>query len=117
MADALKHLGGLADQVQPLFVSVDPARDGANELADYVAHFHPSLIGLTGEVRQIRDISRAYRVHRHKVVLNNAEDDHEYLVDHGSLIYLMGRDGEFVTLFPHGSDPAFMAKAIRRYVL
>ena len=39
-----------------------------------------------------------------------------YLVDHGSITYFMGPDGGFVTLFPHGTDPAFMADAIRRYL-
>lgn len=117
MADALGRLGDGAERVQPIFITVDPARDTAEQLADYVGHFHPRLVGLTGSEAQVRAAAKAYRVHRRKVPLPDASGGGDgYLVDHGSITYLMGPGGGFVTLFPHGTDPAFMADAIRRYL-
>ncbi|MDD9878715.1 MAG: SCO family protein [Magnetovibrio sp.] len=115
MAAALDALGPLAERVQPLFISVDPGRDTPAVLKDYVAHFHPRLIGLTGSEAQVRAAAKAYRVHRSKLVTQGAKAD-EYLVNHTSITYLMAPDGTFVTLFPHGTKPAFMTKALRKYL-
>jgi hypothetical protein len=49
------------DGVQPLFITVDPERDTPAHLADYVAFFHPRLIGLTGDAKHIQDAARAYK--------------------------------------------------------
>ena len=116
MAGALDLLGAAAERVQPLFITVDPARDTPAVLKDYVAHFHPRILGLTGEEAAIRATAKAYRVHRRKVVPAGADAGEDYYVDHSSMIYFMAPDGDFVTLFPHGSDPAGIAAAIRRYL-
>lgn len=113
MADALDLLGGDGARVQPIFITVDPARDTAQVLKSYVAAFHPRLVGLTGSEAQVRAAARAYKVHRRKL---RDPDGGAYLVDHSSITYLMGPDGAFVTLFPHNAKAAFMARAIRRYV-
>ncbi len=115
MAAALDILEAAADQVQPVFITVDPERDGPQRLKSYVRRFHPRLIGLTGSEAQIRAVAKAYRVHRSKVFLPDTPKS-DYLANHTSLIYLMGRDGTFVTLFPHGTEAASMAAIIRRYV-
>jgi cytochrome oxidase Cu insertion factor (SCO1/SenC/PrrC family) len=115
MATALDLLGEAGRWVQPLFISVDPERDRLKTLKAFVAHFHPRLIGLTGTEEQVRAVARAYRIHRRKVILPDTPKE-EYLVDHSSIIYLMGPDGGFVTLFPHGTTPEFMAAALHRYL-
>lgn len=112
IATALDELGAAADRIQPLFVTVDPARDTVELLRDYVGYFHPRLIGLTGSEQQIRAVSKAYRIHRLKVV---TEDEDDYLVTHSTITYLMGPDGRFVTLFPHDTDSAFMAQILLKY--
>ena len=114
MADALDALGGMGDRVQPIFISVDPKRDTPERLKTFVTGFHPRLIGLTGKESAVRAAARAYRVHRAKVAVPDAADG--YLVSHGSLTYLMGPDGHFVTLFPHDSDADVMAKTLAKYV-
>ncbi len=115
MADALDLLGPLGKRVRPVFITVDPARDTPAQLKDYVASFHPRLIGLTGTEGRIAAAARAYKLHRFKVPARGGAAD-EYLVSHSSITYLMGPDGKFVTLFPHGVKPEFMAKAMRKYL-
>ena len=114
VADALDALGPLEDRVQPVFISVDPKRDTPKRLKAFVAKFHPRLIGLTGGESAVRTAARAYRVHRAKVAVPDAAGG--YLVSHGSLTYLMGPDGRFVTLFPHDTDADVMAKTLTKYV-
>ena len=94
VADALDKLGAGADRVQPLFVTVDPKRDGPAVVKQYAAAFGPRMVGLTGSPEQIRAAARAYRVYfsEHKT---GAGPD-EYTMDHSSVLYLMGPDGRFV---------------------
>ena len=116
IATALDMLGPLAASVQPVFITVDPARDRPQVLKDYVSHFHPRLIGLTGDESEIRAVAKAYRIHRRKVVLADSAGPDDYLVDHASITHLMGPDGKHVTLFPHGTDAERMAEVLRRYL-
>lgn len=112
MTQALMQLPEPAQaQIQPLFVTVDPGRDRPELLAEYVANFHPRLIGLTGSEAQVAAISKSYRVHRRKV-LPSGDDPEDYLVSHSSLMFLMGPDGGFLTMYPHDSDPDFIAHSI-----
>ncbi len=115
LSSALDLLGEGAARVQPLFVSVDPERDKPEILKIFVAQFHPRLIGLTGSEKQVRDVARAYRIFRGKVVVADAPKD-EYLVTHTPTTFLMGPDGKFVTLFPHDTGAEVMAKALMRYL-
>ncbi len=116
LSNALDILGETAEAVQPVFISVDPARDGVPQLRDYVSHFHPRLIGLTGSEAQVRAAARGYKIHRSKVLTDGDPEADDYLVNHSSITYLMGPDGEFVTLFPHDTEADFMAEAIGRYL-
>ncbi len=115
---ALDLLGEKAARVQPLFISVDPARDRPTVLKAYLAPFHPRIVGLTGSEAEVRTAAKAYRVHRRKVVLEDeAQSDSDgYLVDHGSITHLMAPDGKFLTLFPYGTDAEFMARTIENYL-
>ncbi len=115
LSTAIDLLGEAGSEVQPLFISVDPARDTTPVLGDYVEHFHPRLIGLTGSAAAVQAAARVYKIHRRKVV-PAGEAPEDYLVDHSTLTYLMGPDGDFLTLFPHGTEAAFMADAIRNYL-
>lgn len=115
MAEALDRLGALADRLQPLFVTVDPARDTVGVLREFVAAFHPRLIGLTGSEPEIAAVARAYRVHRRKVLLA-PDDPLGYTIDHGSLTYLMAPDGACLTVLPHGTDADRMADVLRSYL-
>jgi len=107
---ALDRLGPAADAVQPLFITVDPERDTAEHLKDYIALFHPQLIGLTGDAAAIRKAADAYKVYYAKVP--NARGD-DYTVDHSAFIYVMGADGAYLGFFPPGTPPERIAESIR----
>ena len=108
---ALDKLGSDAERVQPLFITVDPERDTAEHLAQYVPMFHPRLIGLTGNAEAIRKAADAYKVYYAKVSLGKAPDD--YTVDHTAFIYLMDRDGNYLGFFPPGTSADRMVEIIR----
>jgi cytochrome oxidase Cu insertion factor (SCO1/SenC/PrrC family) len=107
----LDLLGPDADGVQPLFITVDPERDTARHLADYVPLFHPRLIGLTGSLDAIRKAADAYKVYFAKVA--PAKDADDYTVDHTAYIYLMDRDGAYLGFFPPGTSAERMVEIIR----
>jgi len=115
MSDALDVLGPRADKIVPLFVTVDPTRDTAARLRDYVAHFDKRLIGLTGPQPMIDNISKRYKIvsdtHRPE-----GWEEKEYLVDHTASIFLMAPDGEFLVKFAHGMPPKDMAKRIEDFL-
>src|SRR5947209_4821108 len=96
---ALDMLGEAGERIQPLFITVDPARDTPEHLKDYVPMFHPRLIGLTGDAAAIHSAAAAYRAYYAQVPLK----DDDYTVDHSSFVYLMGADGEYLGFFPPGT--------------
>lgn len=107
---ALDKLGNDAGSVQPLFITVDPERDTAQHLAEYVPLFHPRLIGLTGTAEAIRKAADEYKVYYAKIPLGKADD---YTIDHTAFIYLMDRDGNYLGFFPPGTSAERMVEIIR----
>lgn len=109
VAEALEHLGPLADWVQPLFVTIDPVRDTPDHLAEYVGHFDRRITGLTGTVNQIRAIANAYHVRFAKV----GDEADAYLMDHTAIVFVMGADGRFIAHMPHGVPGRVIAERLR----
>ncbi|WP_321395442.1 SCO family protein [Emcibacter sp.] len=101
------------DKIAPLFVTVDPERDTAPVMKQYVALFHDRLIGLTGTIEQINDMKKTYRVFAEKTEDTGASD---YLVDHTSIIYLMDGNGEYLSHFSYGTTPEEMAEKLTRLI-
>jgi cytochrome oxidase Cu insertion factor (SCO1/SenC/PrrC family) len=111
----LDKLGADGDRVQPLFITVDPERDTAQHLAEYVPMFHPRLIGLTGSADAIRKAADAYKVYYAKVDPDSGKADggDYYTVDHTAYIYLMDREGNYLGFFPPGTSADRMVEIIR----
>lgn len=113
MAEALDQIGPLAARVQPVFVTVDPERDTVAQMAAYVAAVDERLWGLTGSAAQVAQAAKAYRVFFRKAT---PQGGGEYLVDHTSLVYLMGPDGAYRAHFTHETTPERMAEILRKTV-
>ncbi len=114
LARAVDALGPAGAAVRPIFISFDPARDTPPVLAEYVANFHPRLIGLTGTRAQISAAAKAYRVIAEKT--GESADGKDYLIDHTAQTYLIGPTGEGLEIFDHGTRPQAMAQRIRRHL-
>jgi cytochrome oxidase Cu insertion factor (SCO1/SenC/PrrC family) len=109
MSQALDLLGDSAQEVQPVFITIDPARDTPAVLADYRQHFNPALTMLTGSEQEIAAVAKAYKVYYARA---GDPGDESYLMDHSSFVYLMDRDGHYVTHFGPDVGPEEMAKRI-----
>jgi cytochrome oxidase Cu insertion factor (SCO1/SenC/PrrC family) len=101
-----------AEQIVPVFITVDPARDTVEQLAAYAPLFHPRLVALTGSEDQVREAARAWRVYYH---VPDEEGD-AYLVDHSTFVYLMGPDGGYRTHFGIDTSPEKMAEVIGQQI-
>jgi cytochrome oxidase Cu insertion factor (SCO1/SenC/PrrC family) len=113
MSAAIDKLDGAADRVVPILITVDPERDTAQVLKDYVSNFHPRMMGLTGTRQQIAQVAKAYRVFYQKAAGPTPDD---YLMDHTLLIYLMDGDGKYITHFGPDATPDQMADEIRKHL-
>lgn len=109
IAQAITLLGAEGDQVQPLFVTLDPERDTAAHLAEYVANFHPRLIGLTGRAQAVRAAADSYKVFYEKIALGGSD----CTIDHSASIYLMDRSGGYLGFFPPGTSTERMLTILR----
>jgi protein SCO1/2 len=112
---ALDALGPLADRIQPVFITIDPERDTVSQLALYAGNFHPRLVLLTGTSAEIAEVARAYRVYYAKAE-GSANTARDYLMDHSSIIYLMGPDGQFVRHFTYTTDVAALAEQLTQAI-
>jgi protein SCO1 len=115
IAQAMDRLGTKANQLQPIFITVDPQRDTPRVMKQYVSAFSPSIIGLTGTPAQIAAVAKEYRVYYEKHVTGPGPND--YSMDHSSIIYLMGPDGKFIAPIAAGDSGPEMAKDIAKLVL
>ena len=111
MMAALDQLGPDAEKVQPVFVSIDPARDTPEVMKAYVENFGSRLIGLTGSPEEVVAMAKAYRAYYAKSGDTSSPD--AYLMDHSSIIYLMGTDGRFVKHFAYTTDTGRLAGELR----
>jgi len=109
---ALNALGPLARQVQPIFITIDPERD-TTVLAEYISAFHPSLIGLTGSSAEVRKVANSYKAFYAKV---SDERSGAYSIDHSGVIYLMGRNGEYLGFMPPQTSPERLTEILRTHL-
>ena len=113
ITQALDALGPAAEGVQPVFITVDPERD-TKVLADYVAAFHRSLVGLTGSPEEIRKVANSYKAFYAKVP---DEQSGAYSIDHAGVIYLMGRSGEYLGFMPPQTSPDRLTEVLRKFLV
>lgn len=93
---ALEKLGARANDLQPLFVTIDPQRDTRDAMADYLKSFDPRILGLTGSQDQINAVIREYHLYVSRDESDRGGND--YIVSHSSYIYLMDPQGVFAAV-------------------
>jgi cytochrome oxidase Cu insertion factor (SCO1/SenC/PrrC family) len=112
ITQALDTLGPAAEGVQPVFITIDPERD-TKLLADYIAAFHHSFVGLTGSPEEIRKVANSYKAFYVKV---RDERSGDYSIDHAGVVYLMGRNGEYLGFMPPQTGPDRLTEILRKYL-
>lgn len=114
IAEVMDLLDDAGDEVQPLFITLDPARDTQAVLAEYVANFHPRILGLTGPQGMVDHVAKGYRVKHVKVSMPEQSGADAYSIDHSASIFHMGPDGQQLGRFPPGVSAEEIAEAIRK---
>jgi protein SCO1 len=111
ISEVFRKLGPDADRAAALFITVDPERDTPEAMKSYLSSFDPHLRGLTGEQAAVDGVIKAYRAYTKKV----PNPDGSYTMDHTALVYLMDKEGRFVTPFNLKRRPEDSAADLRRY--
>ncbi|MEW8152886.1 MAG: SCO family protein [Candidatus Thiodiazotropha endolucinida] len=100
--------------VHGVFISVDPKRDNVQVLDEYVRHFHPNLVGVTGSEGEVAEVARRYGAQYEEAVIEGS--DFGYAVNHSSVTYLITPEGDLRFMFPH-QTPSFVILEAIRYLL
>ena len=112
ISEIMRNLGPDADRTAALFVTVDPERDTPEAMKDYMASFDPHVRGLTGDADALAAVAKAYRVYYKKVPL----DGGYYTMDHTAIVYLMDKDGRFVSPFNMRRTAEAAAADLRKHL-
>ncbi len=100
LSEVFKDLGTAGSEVQVVFVTVDPERDTADRLREFLQFFHPSFLGATGDEEQLKTVRQTYGVLATKAASENKKLGYE--VHHSSSIFLIDREGKLRVLVPFG---------------
>ncbi len=106
----MNKLGKDTGQVQVLLITVDPERDSAERLREYVSYFYPGFIGLTGTLKEITRVAKAYLTEFRK---EPPLPGGGYQVSHGAFFYVLDRQGRVRVLHDPTSTPAQIAADVR----
>jgi len=112
MNNVVEELGDQADQVQVLFITIDPQRDTVAKLKSYIPYYNESFIGLTGTPEEIDKVADDYNIFYSK---EEVESVSGYLMGHNSSVLLITPDGEiFLRYTQNRMDPVSIAGDIKR---
>lgn len=111
LTQMLDTLGDKASRIQVIFISVDPARDNQKQLRAFAANFHPGILYLTGTPDELEKTEREYHIYVAEEPQSGSDD---YLIDHGSLVYIMGTDGRYLDEMPSALSPKAMVSTVER---
>lgn len=112
MADVMKALGADASRVQPVFVTVDPARDTSAVMKDYVKSFDERFVALRGPAAYTDAMVKAYNA-KYEIQKPSGDDPAIYNVDHTASIAMIGPDGILRKRFPYGIATADITSAVQ----
>lgn len=119
---AIQNTGIDSKGLVPVFITVDPERDGPRQVGEYAKEFHPRMIALTGSPEAVKEAAKAYRVYYTKAGLaelsgssksnRKKQKDDDYLIDHSIITYLIDPDGKFVTFYGKNYTVDEMAQSL-----
>ncbi|WP_010542913.1 SCO family protein [Sphingomonas elodea] len=112
MAQLRKQLGPDGMKFAIVFVSVDPGHDKRQDIGSYLTLFGTPIIGLTGTDAQLAQIVKAFHVYYEKVPVSG----NDYTIDHTASIYLMDREGRFVTTIDHQEQQDVALEKLKRVI-
>ena len=112
---ALELLGKDAEKVKPVFITVDPTRDTPENLKSYLMHFHKNFDGLTGNIKQIEEVKKVFRIYAVRSQQDKT-DNKDYLMDHSSISYLLGPYGKFITFFRYGAEAEVIVTKLKEFL-
>lgn len=115
MSLSLDMLGEQANLFKPYFITVDPERDNAGVMKNYVQYFNKDLVGLTGTTAMVERVAKQFKVRYEKVIEEDADPD-MYIMDHSASVFLMAPNGEFITKFAHGISAKQMVESLKSYL-
>jgi protein SCO1 len=108
-----KEAPRIAAKVVPIFITVDPERDTPAAIKQFVANFHPRVVGLTGSPKAIADVAKSYAVYYKQQPPGPGGG---YMVDHLAVAFLMGPNGEPIASLPIDKDGAAIAEQVKHWV-
>ena len=109
-AAALQQLGPQAEQVQVLFVTVDPQRDTPELLKQFVPAFNPGFLGMTTDAESLKALAKEFKVVYQMTSVKGVDD---YLIDHSAGSYIYDSKGNIRLLMPYGSSPDVIAQDLK----
>ena len=113
MAEVMRLLGDKAERVQALFVTVDPERDTQELLASYVPAFHPSFVGLHGDLETTARVAKDFKVFYQKVP---GATPGVYMVDHSAGSFAYDTKGRLRLFIKHGQGAEPLAQDLARLI-
>lgn len=84
--------------ILPIFITIDPARDTSTLLKEYLGHFHPKFIGLSGDESEVKKVAELYKVFYARAAPPK-HGANNYMIDHSSFVYLMDKKGRYMKHF------------------
>ena len=113
MSQTIEQLKDDASNVAPIFITVDPVRDTPAVMKKFLGTFNPAIVGLTGDPKEIDKLETGYKTYSTKIEDKDAPGGYGF--DHSGYIYLMDKQGKFLTVFTSDSSPQTIAAKIREY--
>lgn len=107
----LNKLGPDADKIQPVFISIDPARDTPVAMKEYLGSFDPRIMGLTGTPEAIAETAKSFRVYYAK-----QGDGEFYLMDHSTAIIVMNPDYHYAGVLAGNMQPDEMVTRLKEII-
>jgi len=104
---------GYANQVIPLFISVDPERDTPQKVAKYLEFFHPEFVGLTGSRKALQSAADSFKTLLSEMPIKTEKD---YQITHSSIVYLLDPFNRIIDYLPFSLTADEMALKVKRYL-